>query len=169
MAQHGVAVADVHGEIEKVHSVLKEIRGAPGSPLEVRALPTVGEGPDTQVTQGRERALSAAPVFFLAPGGKGIHAQAFFTLGKGGALEAFLTKVLQDWEVSGYTTEAKGGVDGFSFRLLNDPEERSLRLLPSGMYLMQLGQKELQALEKLPPLISSKSWPKNGGFTHRST
>ncbi len=159
VAEHRAAVADVHGEIDRMHSVLNEMRTA-GEP---RGAPTEGSRPSPPPAGGA-KTISAAPVFFMDPEGRSVQAQAFFTLGKGGALESFLTRVLNDWEGSGYPIETKGGVEGFSLVLLNDPEGRSLRLLPSGMYLMQLGRREIAELQRLPPLVSSKSLPKHGGL-----
>lgn len=172
VAAHRSAVAGVHGQLQQVHNVLSEMQvtnmiNSIRSSGE-RAGATRAEGAAPPSATGTPRTLTAAPVFFLGPDGQRVHAQAFFTLGKGGALESFLTDVLQQWETSGYPIQAKGGVDGFSLTLMEDPEGRGLRLLPSGMYLMRLGHRELEALDHLPPLVSSKSWTRSGGFMRPS-
>ncbi len=172
VAAHRSAVAGVHGQLQQVHNVLSEMQvtnminniRTSGERASAARSEEVARPPTT----GTPRTLTAAPVFFLGPDGQRVHAQAFFTLGKGGALESFLTDVLQQWETSGYPIQAKGGVDGFSLTLLEDPEGRGLRLLPSGMYLMRLGHRELEALDQLPPLVSSKSWTRSGGFMRPS-
>lgn len=171
IAEHKTAVAGVNGQLERVHSVLNEIRdsgtrknGISGARATV---PATSTPLPTAPPEDRGRPLSAAPVFFLDPQGKEVAHQAFFTLGKGGALEKFLTDVLLDWEGSGYPIEAKAGKEGFTLELQGDPEGRGLRLLPSGMYLLRLGEEEMRELKQLPPLVSSKVWPKSGGFMRK--
>jgi hypothetical protein len=145
VAQHRTHLEGVHGQLERVHTTLAGIRPGP-------------EGPS------RSTPMSAAPVFILDEKGQRVADQAFFTLGKGGALEHFLTEIIQSWERSGYPILTKGGAEGFSLTLEGDPEGRGLRLLPSGMYLLRLGAEEMAQLRKLPPLVSSKVWPRSGGF-----
>lgn len=147
VAQHRTHLEGVHGQLQKVHTTLEGIRPA------AEAAPTGGHAP-----------MSAAPVFLLDEKGQRVADQAFFTLGKGGALERFLTEVIQGWERSGYPIQARGGAEGFSLTLEGDPEGRGLRLLPSGMYLLRLGAEEMARLRKLPPLVSSRHLPRSGGF-----
>lgn len=164
IAEHRSAVAGVHGQLVQVHSVLRDLRSAGDRP----APSPPGRAAQPPEPAPRSRPLSAAPIFFLGPHGEKVEAQAFFTLGKGGALESFLTRVLRQWEDSGYALETKGGAEGFSVKLVGDPEGRSLQLLPSGMYLMHLGEQEIASLRQLPPLVSSKvAFPRSGGFMAR--
>lgn len=150
IVQHRSHLQGVHGTLERVSTALNGAR-------------------TTDAPEARSAPLSAAPVFFLDEKGQGVASQAFFTLGKGGALERFLTEVIQGWETSGYPIHTKGGIEGFSLTLQGDPEGRGLRLLPSGMYLVRLGHEEMGRLDQLPPLVSSKALPRSGGFLARSS
>lgn len=109
-----------------------------------------------QAEREGSRFLPAAPVAFLSSDGKMIVKKAFYALGRGEALESFLTALLAGWRASGGELEVHFDRDGFSLEVKNDPHGRSLRLLPSGVYLLRLSSFELAKLGDLPPLVRAQ-------------
>lgn len=106
-----------------------------------------------QLEEANARFLPAAPVAFLDPGGKAVARKAFFALGKGESLDTYLTDLLRAWRESGLPLIPRWDLDGFSLVLEGDPDRRSIRVLASGIYLIQLDPKELEALGTLPTLV----------------
>ena len=100
--------------------------------------------------------VPSVPVAFLAADGRSIAKQAFFAVGKGEALEAFLSTLLAQWRGSKLPLVPSVGPEGFSMQLKGDPFRRSLRILPSGAIQIQLSAPELKEVADLPPLVSRK-------------
>ncbi|MDE2043740.1 MAG: hypothetical protein KGJ69_01240 [Thermoplasmata archaeon] len=135
--------ARLQGELEAAHA-------APPKP------PASSEPSPAAPAKSFPKLLPSVPVLFLGSDGRSVAQQAFFAVGKGEALEAFLSTLLTQWKGSKLPLVATGGPEGLSVQLRGDPHRRSLRMLPSGALQLQLSPSELSELGKLPTLVSRK-------------
>lgn len=106
-----------------------------------------------RIEQLNGRFVPAAPVAFLAADGKSVARKAFYALGRGEALESYLSALLATWKGTGRPLQATCDPDGVTVELEGDPDRRSIRHLCSGVYLIQLSPSELEHLAELPPLV----------------
>lgn len=113
----------------------------------------------TRLTQASHRFVPAAPVAFLAADGRTIVRRAFYTLGRGEALEELLGGLFARWTASGASVVPSFDRGTVSLTASDDPQGRSVRLLSSGIVLVRLSAKELAELGELPPLVRSKHPP----------
>jgi hypothetical protein len=112
-----------------------------------------------QLDEANARFLPAAPVAFLDAEGKAVARKAFYALGKGEALDAYLSDLLLAWKSAGGKLVASWDGDGFSLTLEGDPDRRGIRILSSGVYLVQLSEQERSALGNLPTLVRKRREP----------
>ncbi|MDE1820052.1 MAG: hypothetical protein KGJ23_03995 [Euryarchaeota archaeon] len=97
--------------------------------------------------------LPAVPVAFLSKDGKKIDRRAFYALGRGEALELFLSGLFADWTSGGLRLVPTFDRGTLTLTLERDPEGRFLRLLPSGVFLVRLSAEELERVGVLPSLV----------------
>ncbi len=153
-------LARTREELESVRRQLEEEKGraaAPDATSPALAPATPASAPTPTATAApTSRVVPSVPVAFLAADGRSIAKQAFFAVGKGEALEAFLSTLLAQWRGSKLPLVPSVGPEGFSMQLKGDPFRRSLRILPSGAIQIQLSAPELKEVADLPPLVSRK-------------
>ncbi len=141
-------------ELESVRKQLEEEKGRAAAPEATSPAPApAAPAPSPAPTS---RVVPSVPVAFLAADGRSIAKQAFFAVGKGEALEAFLSTLLAQWRGTKLPLVPSVGPEGFSMQLKGDPFRRSLRILPSGTIQIQLSAPELKEVADLPPLVSRK-------------
>ena len=100
------------------------------------------------------------PVAFTSSDGRTVAKEALFALGKGEALETFLTSLLEVWRATGRPLVPLGGHDGdLTLALEGDPEQRSLRVLRTGAYVVRLSEHELGQVGTLPALVARNGKP----------
>lgn len=114
-------------------------------------------GPASTAPSEGGKPIPAAPVAFLGTDGATIAQQSLFALGKGEALESFLSVLLRQWKAMPFPMTSVAASDGVVISLRGDPEKRSIRILPSGIYLIKLAPAELKSLGTIPKLVSKKS------------
>lgn len=123
--------------------------GPEASPLPA----TVGAAPHP-LAHGKP--LCVVPVAFLRRDGTTVATEAFFTVGKGEALDQLFSSLLSQWRRLGLRLQVTVGREGFVMFPVGDPHHRSMRFTSSGAIFLTLSPRELAALGKLPPLVTRR-------------
>lgn len=116
----------------------------------------------TQDAEEEARASHAAPrlavpVGFLGFDGRSMVGRACFAVGKGETLHSLLGSFLHQWQRWPYPLVAGVTPRGLVVQLPRDPQRRSIRILPTGVILLQMGPKYLDYVRELPPFVSRAS------------
>ena len=126
---------------------------------EVQEAKVVLEDAKGRLAEGPSRFLPAAPVAFLSSDGKSVQRRAFYTLGRGEALEEFLNNLFAKWTKGGAKLVPTYDQNGLLLTLEWDREKRYVRVMNSGIYLVHLSSKELQELGEIPALVRKGKAP----------
>lgn len=128
-----------------------------GSPLpESPAPPPPGSAADSIHGLATGRPLCVVPVAFMKRDGSTVATEAFFTVGKGEALDQLFSSLLSQWRRLGLRLQVTVSREGFVLFPLGDPHHRSMRFTSSGAIFLTLSPRELAALGKLPPLVTRR-------------
>jgi hypothetical protein len=149
--------ARVHQELERARArvaaleqEVAALRLAPVPPAAAPSPPHVPVAPPAPVP--------CVPVGFVGPDGRTPVKEAYYALGKGEALEELLDSLIHQWGSGHYPLIPLGSQSGaFVLGLQGDPDRRSIRILHTGAILIRMSSSELQALGKLPTLVSHRS------------
>lgn len=98
--------------------------------------------------------LLAVPIGFLGFDGRTVIARSCFTAGKGEALHRLLGSFLQQWSRWPYPPLARVTRNGLVITLPRDPQQRSIRIMPTGAIFLQMGPQYVKFLRTLPPVVS---------------
>ena len=125
---------DLRRELQEVRSALQETKA--------------------RLNEASSKFLPAAPVAFLSQDGRTIARRAFYALGRGEALDGYLSELLGRWEKEGRKiVPSYDPRTGITLTLEGDPDRRFLRVLTSGILLVHLNEEEMKAVGELPPLV----------------
>lgn len=147
LAKHQAELERLRAELATAYQDLETAKGAASTPPPPPPTPAASDG---------GKPVPAAPVAFLGPDGTTVVQQSLFALGKGEALESFLGVLLKQWKGLTFPLVSQVAPEGITISLKGDPEKRSLRILPSGIYLLKLSAAELKGLGTIPRLVSKR-------------
>lgn len=145
--------AELQKSLEEAESLRAKLASVPPPSAPVAA-PVSPASP--AAAPGKERVVPSVPVIFLSADGKSIAKQAFFAVGKGEALEALISALLGQWTAMKLPVVSTATPEGMSLRIQGDPHRRSIRVLPTGAYQIQLSPPELDQVRNLPALVTRK-------------
>ncbi len=129
---------DLRRELQETRSALKEAKA--------------------RLNEASSKFLPAAPVAFLSPDGRTIARRAFYALGRGEALDGYLSELLAGWEREGRKiVPSYDPRTGITLTVEGDPDRRFLRVLTSGILLVHLNEEEMKAVGELPPLVRASN------------
>lgn len=100
--------------------------------------------------------ILAVPVGFIGHDEHSIVAKSCFAVGKGELLHVLLGSFLDQWRFWPYPLVANVSPKGLTVVLPRDPHRRSIRVLPTGALLLQMGPQYLQYVRELPPMVSRR-------------